>query len=456
MSAGQTQSPSAPAPKVFISYRRQDSAAYAGRLWDVMVARFGERNVFMDVDLEPGVDFVDRITEAVSECRILLEVIGPAWATTQDAEGELRLADPEDFVRLELETALRRPDVTVIPVLVGGAQMPAPRDLPPEVRAVTRRNALELSHERWRSDVGRLVKALERLLAEITATHGTQVPPDAASASAASPAEATSAQAPSADTPTAPPEKPIETEPVRTRPVETGPSTLRSGKIEAPAGVYGVPSPERSAATEQAAPAETPAESARPSIFTATSAASAWLRGHLRLTIALAVVVIAGVAVAILALGGGSTPVTEAGLPEAIPANIRPTCNQARTTDASNLGANVEYSCKPPYGENVSSGGSLSYLQFRDAKASSQGLHAAKLQVKHAGYTFCELQTHNQIQRYYPDGDAWCVRSPTDQHLEIAWDIDTQRSPVMGTATFAAPTTKAAALNAWENIIGSG
>jgi TIR domain len=165
VSAGPEEQTSPPVQRVFISYRREDSAAYAGRLYDAMVSRFGERNVFMDLDLAPGVDFVERITEAVSTCQVLIEVIGPRWATVKNDEGELRIADPEDFVRLELEIALRRPEVTVIPVLVSGAQMPDRGDLPPDLRALARRNALELSDRRWRYDVGQLTGALEELLA---------------------------------------------------------------------------------------------------------------------------------------------------------------------------------------------------------------------------------------------------------------------------------------------------
>ena len=176
-----------PAQRVFISYRRQDSAAYAGRVYDAMVARFEERNVFMDLDLAPGVDFVERITEAVSACQVLIEVIGPTWATVKDDEGEIRIADPEDFVRLELEIALKRPDVTVIPVLVSGAQMPDRRDLPPELGALARRNALELSDRRWRYDVGQLISALEELLAEATGVHVTATTDDVAVAAEASP-----------------------------------------------------------------------------------------------------------------------------------------------------------------------------------------------------------------------------------------------------------------------------
>ena len=166
MSTGPTESRSAPGPKVFITYRREESAAHAGRLYDAMVGRFGEDNVFMDVDMAPGVDFVERITDAVAACHVLIVVMGPRWATVEDEQGRPRLADPEDFVRLEVETALRRPDVTPIPVLVAGARMPNREDLPPEVRAITRRNALELGDQRWRYDVGRLISTLDELLAE--------------------------------------------------------------------------------------------------------------------------------------------------------------------------------------------------------------------------------------------------------------------------------------------------
>lgn len=162
---------SASEPKVFISYRRQETAGHAGRLYDAMAARFGETNVFVDVDLAPGIDFVQRIREAIGACRVLLVVIGPRWAVISDDERQPRIADPEDFVRLEVETALRRPEVTVIPVLVAGAQMPDPDDLPEGLRPLARRNALELSDGRWRYDVGRLNATLDELLAGTTAVH---------------------------------------------------------------------------------------------------------------------------------------------------------------------------------------------------------------------------------------------------------------------------------------------
>jgi hypothetical protein len=166
MSIRPSQGGGAHSAKIFITYRREETGPYAGRLYDALVSRFGETNVFMDVEMAPGEDFVERITEAVSACHALIVVMGPNWATATDEQGNVRLDDPDDFVRLEVQTALRRPDVTPIPVLVAGARMPKGDDLPEPVRSITRRNALELSNVRWRQDVGRLISALEELLEE--------------------------------------------------------------------------------------------------------------------------------------------------------------------------------------------------------------------------------------------------------------------------------------------------
>lgn len=153
------------APKLFICYRREESAAHAGRLYDALVARFGDSNVFMDIELEPGIDFVDLIAQVVGACHVLLVIVGPRWATISNGEDQARITREEDFVRLELETALRRSGVRVIPLLVGGARMPLSDELPESVRALTRRNAVELSDLRWRYDVGRLINTLEEVLA---------------------------------------------------------------------------------------------------------------------------------------------------------------------------------------------------------------------------------------------------------------------------------------------------
>lgn len=150
--------------RVFISYRREDSAAYAGRIYDAMVARFGESNVFMDVEMAPGVDFVEQIDTVVSSCAALIVVIGPSWATIEGDDGVPRLHEPTDFVRQEVTAACQRSDVTVIPALVNKAQMPRTEQLPDGMQPLARRNALELSDVRWRYDVGRLSDTLDELL----------------------------------------------------------------------------------------------------------------------------------------------------------------------------------------------------------------------------------------------------------------------------------------------------
>jgi hypothetical protein len=140
---------------IFISYRRDDAAGQAGRLCDRLNARLGGDRVFMDIeDIRPGQDFVRAIDERVAGCDYLLVVIGPRWL-----EGLQRRAGTEDFVRHEIAAGLRA-GLTVIPVLVGGARMPAARDLPPEVSALARRNAVTLADDRFDDDVARLLKAV--------------------------------------------------------------------------------------------------------------------------------------------------------------------------------------------------------------------------------------------------------------------------------------------------------
>jgi formylglycine-generating enzyme required for sulfatase activity len=150
-------------PGIFICYRRDDSAGHAGRLYDTLTAHFGNEQVFMDIDLiEPGEDFVQVIEEAVGSCEILLALVGRRWLASRDEAGR-RLDNPNDFVRLEIATALAR-GVHVIPLLVQGAQMPRPRDLPEDLLPLARRHALELSDIRWRHDIKQLIGALEKAL----------------------------------------------------------------------------------------------------------------------------------------------------------------------------------------------------------------------------------------------------------------------------------------------------
>jgi hypothetical protein len=149
---------------IFISYRRQDTGDFAGRLYDRLTHRFGQERVFIDVDtIEPGVDFAEAINQAVGTCEVLLAVIGPGWVTATGSDGHRRLDDPDDIVRLEVEAALER-DVRVIPVLVGGAVMPQRGELPESLGRLARRNALSMRHESFNSDVARLITAIERIV----------------------------------------------------------------------------------------------------------------------------------------------------------------------------------------------------------------------------------------------------------------------------------------------------
>ncbi len=149
---------------IFISYRRNDTEGEAGRLFDDLVSEFGENSVFMDVAaIEAGRDFRKVIDESVSTCGILLAIVGKNWLDAKDENGKRRLDDPMDFVRLETASALRR-DIPVIPVLVRGAKMPRPEELPEDLRDLAYRNCVELTHARWGSDLQLLVDALRRQL----------------------------------------------------------------------------------------------------------------------------------------------------------------------------------------------------------------------------------------------------------------------------------------------------
>jgi parallel beta-helix repeat protein len=149
---------------IFISYRREETAGQAGRLYDRLSDRFGTDRVFMDVDsIAIGVDFTRAVIEAVSGCEILLALIGREWSAMTDSTGQRRIDDPDDFVRIEIEAALQR-DIRVVPVLVEGAALPHAGDLPPGLRPLVRRQALVLSHAGFRSEVSRLVAAVEEVL----------------------------------------------------------------------------------------------------------------------------------------------------------------------------------------------------------------------------------------------------------------------------------------------------
>jgi formylglycine-generating enzyme required for sulfatase activity len=146
---------------VFISYRRENTAGEARALFNDLVARLGEDSVFMDVDsIALGRDFRSALQETTTSCDLMLVLIGRNWADAKDERGRARLENPADYVRLEIEAALTR-DIAVTPVLVQGAHMPAPENLPAEIRNLAYRNGFELSHNRWESDVQEMVRRLD-------------------------------------------------------------------------------------------------------------------------------------------------------------------------------------------------------------------------------------------------------------------------------------------------------
>jgi trehalose/maltose transport system substrate-binding protein len=150
--------------RIFISYRRQETAWPAGRLYDALVEHFSAKQVFKDVDnIEPGEDFVERITAAVESCDVLLALIGEHWLTITNENGQRRLDNPEDYVRLEIEAALKR-KIRVIPILVDDARMPHANELPPTLAPLVRRNAVEINPLTF--DTRRLIAAVDKTLAE--------------------------------------------------------------------------------------------------------------------------------------------------------------------------------------------------------------------------------------------------------------------------------------------------
>lgn len=146
---------------IFISYRRDDSAGEAGRLRDHLAARFGQDQLFMDIEaIAPGLDFTQAIERALAQCQVFVVIIGRRWL---DPAGRRRLADPADFVHIEVAAGLKR-DIPVIPVLVQGAHMPAAADLPPPLASLATRQAVTIDHEEFGADTGRLIRAIEKLL----------------------------------------------------------------------------------------------------------------------------------------------------------------------------------------------------------------------------------------------------------------------------------------------------
>jgi len=151
-------------PSIFISYRRSDSQADAGRIYDRLAQHFGREAIFKDVDDIPGgEDFRIFLQNTLQQCKVVLAIIGPDWVNALDEQGRRRLDNPADWVRMEIEESLRRDDVLVVPVLVGNAFMPRPDELPNGMKDLVYRNYRQARPDPdFHKDVGRLIIDLER------------------------------------------------------------------------------------------------------------------------------------------------------------------------------------------------------------------------------------------------------------------------------------------------------
>lgn len=151
-------------PKIFICYRRTgEGAGFGGRIADKLVEHFGPYQCFRDIEnIEKGTDFVESIAKATSVCELLLVVIGPDWLTIKDSQGRPKILNKNDFVRLEVSTALSR-NIRVIPVLVGGAKDLTEEQLPDDLKLLARRQSHELSDNRWDYDSDQLIKSIESM-----------------------------------------------------------------------------------------------------------------------------------------------------------------------------------------------------------------------------------------------------------------------------------------------------
>jgi len=162
--AAQFSAPLSRPQALFICYRREDTQDAAGRLRDGLVNAYGEARVFMDIDSVPlGIDFVEHVTEQIGKCSAVIVMIGKQWQTIKDKKRRRRLDIEDDLVRAEIRAALQQ-RIPVIPVTVQNAAMPQAEDLPDDIRLLARRNGIELSATRWKTDVERLIKELDRVM----------------------------------------------------------------------------------------------------------------------------------------------------------------------------------------------------------------------------------------------------------------------------------------------------
>ncbi len=148
--------------KIFISYRRQDSAANALGIGQYLEHEFGRKNVFIDVDMRAGTKFPAVLEQRLAECKVMLVLIGPDWLNAKDEHGHRRLDDPNDWVRLEIAHALRR-NITVIPVRVNGTELPSKKVLPEDIQGLLDHQAVSVTIASFRNDMSGLVRDIRSI-----------------------------------------------------------------------------------------------------------------------------------------------------------------------------------------------------------------------------------------------------------------------------------------------------
>jgi len=148
--------------KIFMSYRRFDSADVSGRIYDRLIRHFGPESTFKDVDSIPlGIDYRKYIDEVISSSSVLLVVIGPNWVDTLDKNGKTRLENDNDYVRIEILAALKR-NILIVPLLVGGANMPSVNLLPDDLCDIAYRHCINIRPDPdFNTDTNRLIKGIQ-------------------------------------------------------------------------------------------------------------------------------------------------------------------------------------------------------------------------------------------------------------------------------------------------------
>ena len=150
------------ARSIFISYRRDDTAPYALGICQYLQKEFGSKNAFIDVDMGAGFNFPAVLERRLAKCKVLLALIGPGWADARNEEGRRRLDDPDDWVRVEIASALRR-EIAVIPVCVGGAELPKQATLPEDISRLLDYQAVNVSTASFRNDMSGLARDIRAI-----------------------------------------------------------------------------------------------------------------------------------------------------------------------------------------------------------------------------------------------------------------------------------------------------